>query len=101
MRLEAEEEEDFTKYAHRNGCRVFKLVWTKKGWPDRTVFMPGARVIFMEFKRGNNEQSVHQDKIKKWLTDLGFKWYTPYSFAEAKTILDAYLDTPQIPTDST
>lgn len=94
-KLEKDIENDFVEYALQRGCRAWKLFWlNRKGFPDRTVLMPGGRVIFMEFKRRGNRQSPHQDKVQQILEGLGFDWYTPYTFQEAKDILDAYLDAP-------
>ena len=94
-KLEKDHEDRFVEYALRRGCRAWKLIFIgRKGFPDRIVFMPGGRVIFMEFKRKGNKQSPHQDKIQKILEGLGFNWYTPYTFEEAKEILDVYLETP-------
>lgn len=94
LKLETEEEKKFVKHVHKRLCRAYKLAWTKKGWPDQTVILPGARVVFFEFKRGNNQQSPHQDKVKKVLVSYGFDWHTPYTAIEAIKIFNAYLDTP-------
>lgn len=96
-KLETEEETEFVSYAAKRGCYAFKLILLGlKGWPDRTVIMPGARIAFFEFKRQGNTQSPHQDKWKRILITFGFDWHTPYSANEAKRILDAYLDSPKI-----
>jgi len=90
--LERNDEEDFAKYALSRGCRAWKLIHEgRKGFLDRTVFMPGGRIFLAEFKIKGNETSPHQDNYIKILEKLGHKCYTPYSFNEAKEVLDSLL----------
>lgn len=92
-RLERDEEEEFVSYALTRGCRSWKLVRVgRKGMLDQTVLCPGARTLFIEFKRGKNDTSPHQDEYREMLQKLGYVTAKAYSFKEAKEILDAFLD---------
>jgi len=41
------------------------------GVPDRIVFLPGGRVIFVELKAPGKSPTPLQERIHKMLTDLG------------------------------
>ena len=48
----------------------------RRGWPDRTIFLPGVPVWFVEFKRpGKGRISVQQTKWHKNLRYLGHAVY--------------------------
>lgn len=87
MRPEETIEKKFVEECSKIGIKSIKLeVEGDKGWPDQMVFLPGARVMFFEFKRPNGgKTSPHQmDKMNN-LTNLNFiamivdSWEFPFS----------------------
>ena len=82
----------FCRYAERNGCKALKLIYLrKKGFPDRTVVCPGARVFFIEFKKPNSTQSPAQKIVQKLLESFGFEYYVCDQPGQAEKILDNFL----------
>lgn len=70
--------------AHRNyfgpGCEV--------GWPDVEIFMPGARVLLIEFKdKGKTPRKIQKHRIDE-LRALGFRVETCYTLEQAKELID-------------
>lgn len=50
------------------------LKWTSSGFagvPDRIVFFPQGRILFIEVKRKGGKQSVRQKLVQERLEDLG------------------------------
>ena len=48
-----------------------------RGWPDRTILLPGGIIFFVEFKRERKGVvSAQQSKWAKLLIKLGFTIYT-------------------------
>lgn len=41
------------------------------GVPDRIVFLPGGRIIFVELKRPGQKPTALQERIHQMLTELG------------------------------
>lgn len=90
---ESDIEDDFVKFAKRNGCRAFKLIFlNRKGFPDRTVVCPGGRVFFIEFKRKGKKQSRIQKKVELVLISLGFEYHVCDQKGQAEKILIEFLD---------
>lgn len=84
MPKESGHEKRYTSYVKRLGGECLKLVPLGLiGFPDRTVFLPGGIIFFIEFKIGKNDQQRHQRKWERTLTKLGFQYYVCYSYQEA------------------
>jgi len=54
------------------------LKWVSPGFtgvPDRIIFMPGAKITFVELKRPGlkDGRSARQKRVAQLLIDLGFK----------------------------
>lgn len=54
------------------------LKWVSPGFtgvPDRIIFMPGAKILFVELKRPGlkDGRSARQKRVAQLLIDLGFK----------------------------
>lgn len=50
------------------------IKWTSpafSGVPDRIVFLPGGRIIFVELKKPGERPSALQSRVHKMLTGLG------------------------------
>jgi len=57
------------------GGEAWKLIgFDFTGFPDRTVFMPGGRLVFTEIKRRGKKPSPRQYIIRDALVKLGFDW---------------------------
>lgn len=63
------------------GCEV--------GWMDVEIFMPGARLLLIEFKVPGKERTKIQEYRAEQLMRLGFRVVTCYSFEEARQVIDA------------
>lgn len=59
------------------GVLGLKLVMVAdSGWPDHIFLGPKAKIVFVEFKRGDNEPSPRQDYIHKLIRAFGFTTQT-------------------------
>lgn len=86
-------ETPFVRYAKSKGCIAYKLIiLNRRGFPDRTVLIPGGFVFFIEFKRKNKPLQPTQIKIQELLVKLGFKYYICDEPGEAEKILDQIMD---------
>lgn len=86
-------ESKFCKHAVKRKCKALKLVILfKKGFPDRTVLCPGARVFFIEFKRKGKKQSPAQKVIQKLLESFGFQYFVCDEIGQAEKHLDEFLE---------
>jgi len=83
----------FVKYAKSNKCSALKLIFlNKRGFPDRTILCPGARLFFIEFKRNGKKQSPLQKKTQITLESFGFEYYVCDMQGQAEQHLDEFLD---------
>ena len=90
---ESEIENKFVTYATSKGCRAMKLVMLNgRGFPDRTVFCPGGRKFFVEFKIKNKKLSKTQKTIHRILVGLGFTYYVCDEIGQAERYLDEVLN---------
>lgn len=90
---ETDIEQTFCKYADKNKCKTLKLIYlNKKGFPDRTVICPGARVFFIEFKRLGKKQSPAQKITQKLLESFGFEYHVCDKIGQAEKILMEFLE---------
>lgn len=85
-------EKPFCTFAERKGCKALKLIFLrKKGFPDRTVVCPGARVFFIEFKRPGKPTTGPQNIVRKMLESFGFEYYVCDQPDQAEKILENFL----------
>ncbi len=92
-KLEVDIEDRFVSYAKTRKCSALKLILLNlRGWPDRTILCPGARVLFIEFKRtANDKQTTGQAKYQRHIEGFGFEYHVCHDLDNAKSILDKFL----------
>jgi hypothetical protein len=70
--LEKNIERHLVQKARDNGGLAIKWVApAMAGVPDRIVFFPGGRIVFVELKAPGQRQTPIQIRVTKMLTDLG------------------------------
>jgi Holliday junction resolvase len=70
--LEKNIERHLVQRARENGGLAIKWVApAMAGVPDRIVFFPGGRIVFVELKAPGQRQTPIQIRVTKMLTDLG------------------------------
>ena len=89
MKLEKDEEDDFVQRAAvEYGCLSYKFkIDGISGIPDRIVICPGGRILFLEFKRGNNQPSDQQKRIQREWRKKGHIVEFVWSADEAMNLL--------------
>lgn len=66
-------EAGFARWCRERGLFCVKLMGASLvGFPDRTVLLPGAKVVFIEFKSPTGKTSKMQDRMIAALRALGF-----------------------------
>jgi hypothetical protein len=93
--LEKEIETKLCEIVKRHGGRCEKLTNAGfAGFPDRTILLPGERIIFVETKRPKGGRySALQDKWRNWLTSMGFQYYRIKDTGQLVTFELILLDT--------
>lgn len=72
--LESELEREVVEWAESEGGRALKLkLDNERGFPDRTIILPGARIAFPELKRprGSTKRYEQQKRMVAWLQSMG------------------------------
>lgn len=70
------------------GGRAEKLVLeTGRGWPDRSLFLPGGRLFLVETKTLRGALSPNQVRTIAALRSLGFPVATPRSLEDVERLL--------------
>jgi len=72
---EARLEDEVVAWAESLGGEAYKLRKDNvRGWPDRTIFLPGGRLILPELKVQGANKKYHQQKEQiDRLRELGFR----------------------------
>lgn len=85
--LEKEIERKLVDLVKRYGGRCEKLVNVGfAGFPDRTLLLPGGKIMFVELKRPKGGRySALQDKWRDWLRALGFSYWRIKNLEELET----------------
>ena len=85
---EAKFEEDVVAWAEELGGEAYKLKKdNQRGWPDRTIFLPGGQLIIPELKvprGGRKRQQI--DQVAR-LRELGFRSGFCESLEDVKRLL--------------
>lgn len=58
-----------------------------KGFPDRAIHLPGAKIAYLELKSEGKKPTKLQNHWLKLLSDLGFKT----GYADTKAKVDSFL----------
>lgn len=92
--IEKDIEKKLVSLVRKHGGRCEKLVNAGfSGFPDRTVLLPGGKVIFVETKRPRGGRySALQNKWRDWLHELGFSYYRIKDVEQLKTFELILLD---------
>jgi hypothetical protein len=83
-------EAEIVEYAKANGGRAFKLkIEGLRGWPDRTLILPGRVIVFPEAKRPKgNKASPQQIEIIEFLRACGFQAEVVRTLDEVKAMVE-------------
>lgn len=87
--LEADIEADVVNYIKDLGGFCSKLKDVERGFPDRTIFLPGGIICFVELKRPKKNKTYYMQKV--WaarLTSLGFVVRFCQSLDEVKALVE-------------
>lgn len=87
--LEKDIERKLVSGVHRLGGAAYK--WTapgQSGVPDRIVFLPGGRIVFVELKTENGRLTMNQILQQKRLNDLGCQVVTLYGMEQVECFLE-------------
>lgn len=91
--LEADIESEVVKFVEKDlGGICAKLKDVQRGFPDRTFFLPGGVICFVELKRPKKNKTYHMQKV--WadrLTRLGFVVRFCESLDEVKALTKTLL----------
>jgi hypothetical protein len=82
--LEVDIEKQITDHVKSLGGWCLKLRSPGRGFPDRTVLLPGGRVVFLEVKRPGGKVSFPQRYFITRLRKLGFPAAIVYSLDDVK-----------------
>jgi hypothetical protein len=87
---ESDLEADVIAWANSQGGYALKLkIDGQRGFPDRTIFLPGSQLIIPELKKPNKNDggSVNQKKWVRRLSELGFSTAFCESLDDVKALL--------------
>jgi hypothetical protein len=85
-------EDQFVNWCKDMGLYCPKLVFrVGRGWPDRSVMLPGGRVVWIEFKTATGESSPQQKEVARRLANSGHTVYVCRSSDEAIKIVENML----------
>jgi hypothetical protein len=71
--IEADFEREVVKWAEGEGGRALKLkMENERGFPDRTIILPGGFIAFAELKRarGSSKKYEQQQRMIAWLKSM-------------------------------
>lgn len=92
-KLEKEIENKFVEECLKLGVNARKLIFPgERGAPDRIVFLPNGKTLFVEFKRPNTgKTSQHQNEIIEELSKLGHMVMTATNFIDPLLVVKRYI----------
>ncbi len=85
-------EDQFVTWCKSVGIYCPKLVFrVGRGWPDRSVMLPGGRVVWIEFKTSTGDSSPQQLEVARLLRNAGHNVHVCRSSDEAISIVESLL----------
>lgn len=80
-------------YARALGIKVLKVnpLWAA-GWNDRIFFIPGGRILIIEFKRPGGKSSKLQEQRHKELLEAGYDHHVIDNKEEGKALIWSRLE---------
>lgn len=86
---EADLEQAFCDYCEKVNAVAYKLVLhSLRGWPDRTVILPGGGIFFVEFKApGKGRLQAQQVQRIRELRNFGHRVYVCDNLEDSKKAL--------------
>lgn len=87
--LEKKIEKRICKLAEKElGAKCVKLaIVNERGFPDRTLLIPGGRILFLEVKKPGGKTSPQQDEWLRTLRQLGFAADVVDNLEDAETAI--------------
>lgn len=90
--MEKHLERKIVKYVKETGLRTAKFIdQSRKGAPDRIVFYPKARILFLETKFGKNGLSAHQTDYHQILKSEGHTVKMAWTIEQAEAAINRFL----------
>lgn len=88
--IEKDIENEVEEWAISEGGKALKLVlFSERGWPDRTIFLPGGELLLPELKLPKkNKKYEQQRRTVAWLQSLGFRSDFCQSLEDVKRLLN-------------
>lgn len=93
---EAKIERAFVAWCNSIDIQAPKLTSVMRGWPDRTVLIPGGRPAFIEFKAPGEKPSKHQLDWIEHLRHLGYSATWVDNLNDAKAYIEELLPARQL-----
>lgn len=91
--IEKDIEDAVIAWVESQGGRCVKLKDEERGFPDRTIFLPGGIVAFVELKRPKRNKTYYMQKIwAERLSSLGFVVGFCTSLDEVKALLTPLIE---------
>ena len=81
------------RLAFKADCILLKIQGSR-GWPDRILLCPGAKIVFIEFKRPGEQLRPLQEFTLDKLRSMGFRAEMVNSVEQFKLILADTLRQP-------
>lgn len=89
--LESELEREVVRWAESEGGRALKLkLDNERGFPDRTIILPGRAIAFPELKRakGSTKRYEQQKRWVAWLQSMGLPSEFCSTLDEVKELIE-------------
>ncbi|MEM1224579.1 MAG: VRR-NUC domain-containing protein [Planctomycetota bacterium] len=89
---ESDLERQVVEYVESKGGEALKLrLDNRRGFPDRTILLPGGVVLFLELKKPGGRLSHHQEQWLERMNRLGLRAMWSDNFERVKEEVDKIL----------
>lgn len=90
MNPETRIEQAFVRWCRERSIPCLKLkAEGVVGFPDRSVFLPNGRIVFIEFKTPTGVLSEHQKRFADAMAKLDFEYFVCRSKEDAINVITA------------